>query len=54
MMTLGCVHSFLLLALACWLPGYMPYIIPAAFSLVLAEYKIANADKDTTGSSGND
>lgn len=53
-MTLGCVHSFLLLALVCWLPGYMPYIIPVAFSLVLAEYKIANADKDITGSSGND
>ena len=50
-MTLGFVHSLLLLLLVCWLPEYMTYIIPAAFSLVLAEYKIASADKDMDGSS---
>lgn len=50
-MTLGFVHSLLLLLLVCWLPAYMSYIIPAAFSLVLAEYRIACADKDTDGSS---
>lgn len=50
-MTLGFVHSLLLLLLVCRLPEYMTYIIPAAFSLVLAEYRIACADKDTDGSS---
>ncbi|HBC28219.1 MAG TPA: hypothetical protein DC006_00735 [Prevotellaceae bacterium] len=51
-MTLWGVHSLLLLLLVCWLPEYMSYIIPAAFSLVPAEYRIACADKDTDGSSG--
>ncbi len=46
-MTLGFAHSLLLLLLVCWLPEYMTYIIPAAFSLVLAEYRIASAGKDT-------
>lgn len=49
-MLLAFVHSILLLALVCWIPLYVRYIIPLAICLPLALYRIACADKGTTDS----
>lgn len=49
-MILAFVHSILLLALMCWLPLYVRYIIPLAICLPLALYRIACVDKGAADS----